>query len=150
MKNTKRILSLVLVLALILTPILMGISTATAISGPVGDVIFNYPYDNSTPPTALKDIDWDKVDHNLNDGILQGNEQAYTEERSELYNGYVTPDHVVLKDANISLYGYGQMGYLDYVFHESVFRSYGNSFIMNPTWMNFHTFPRQVIFSTAL
>ena len=71
MKNTKRILSLVLVLALILTPILMGISTATAISGPVGDVIFNYPYDNSTPPTALKDIDWDKVDHNLNDGIFR-------------------------------------------------------------------------------
>jgi len=137
----KRFLSLLLATILLTIAIPFGTTTQIAMaSGPVGDVIFNRPFNDLEPPLSISDIDWTKVDHNDDSHPHQGFEQAYTRARSEFHNGFATPDHVVLKDDMISFYGYGIEAYMDYVFTEDYAGSQGNSFILHPTRMSFHTF----------
>ncbi|MCL2882735.1 MAG: BspA family leucine-rich repeat surface protein, partial [Coriobacteriia bacterium] len=150
--------SFVLAGAMILS-VLGGASLKTAqASGPVGDVIFNYPYSPQpqTSPTSVTSIDWNHVvDHNDPSVIggsgagnvpLQAYEQAYTEEASAYYNGKATPDHVVLSNdptagGAIAFYGYGRAPYMDYVFSSTDdAASQGLSFTMRPSYMDFRSF----------
>ena len=104
--------------------------------GQFGDVIVNYPY-APTASAALNDVVWTHIKNHT------GYDQAYTDARSEEYNGKgaATPDHAVVKGNQISFYGYGEEPYLDYVFTENVYpASRGNAFIMRPVWMNYHSF----------
>ena len=125
------VLSAVILLAMI--PAVGRLKTAAA-DGPVGDVIFNYPYNTLQNP-VVDDVIWTNTkDH-------PGYEQAYTQAESARYNGTAAPDHVVLKDNWISFYGYGVPAYMDYVFTEGVYPvTRGNAFIMRPVWMNYHSF----------
>ena len=138
----KRALNLALALVMI-----CGVLGSTApqnaqASGPVGDVISNYPYNPATGATTLGDLSYDKVDHNDVSAAFQGYEQAYTQAESAKWNGGVaTPDHVVLSGSKISFYGYGIMPYMDYVFAPlAAATSSGNSFTLVPDNMNFHSF----------
>ncbi|MCL1905918.1 MAG: hypothetical protein FWG06_02800, partial [Clostridiales bacterium] len=129
-------LTLLLTLAAGSLPVLVS-----ADGEPVGDVIFNYPYNGLEPPTTVENIFWNyRVDHNS--GLFGGYEQAYTEERSfDENDGEATPDHVVPKDSRLSFYGYGIRSYMDYVFTEGDYQDIrGASFIMRPSDMWFHTF----------
>jgi len=113
-------------------------------SQPVGDVIFNYPYNPAGPSATLADYPYYKVDHN-GDGSLpgefQGYERAYTPEISAQYNGVATPDHLVLAGDKLLFYGHDMSAFMDYLFvpADMVTSSSGNSFVLAPDHMNFHT-----------
>ena len=112
--------------------------TAAADGGPVGDVIFNEPISTPQPYTGAGDLNWDIVDHSGYDG-------AYTQSApgrkgtSELYNGFETPDHVVLQGDDIRFFGYESPAYVDSVFTD-LFDVRGVSFILRPVNMDFHSF----------
>ena len=110
-------------------------------SQPVGDVIYNYPYNPASPPTGIADYPYVMVDHN-GLGVYDGYELAYTPDISAYYNGTATPDHVVIDGSTINFYGYGVMPYMDYYFvpADLVTASAGNSFNLIPANMNFHSF----------
>jgi len=131
-------------IAIILPAFLINVSAG---GEPAGDVIFNYPYDQTSPPVNLEDsIAWTKYDHNSGQG---GYDNAYTEATSLALNGVGTPDHAVFVNNvsgkiesgfndSITFYGYGVEPYMDYVFTD-LGPSRGNSFILRPVWMNFHS-----------
>ena len=124
----------------------------------MGDVIFNYPYDVSVPPTSVDGVAWGhEMIHSFYDlaytdrsgdyaapNLLRPEEIAaylYEYGVSGYFNGAPTPDHVV-KDGNVlKFFGYGIEPNMDYLFTGDVYaRSYGNSFILQPVNMNFHSF----------
>ncbi|MCL2881831.1 MAG: BspA family leucine-rich repeat surface protein, partial [Coriobacteriia bacterium] len=144
----KRALSLAIALVVICEVLGSAPPQTAQASGPVGDVISNYPYNPATNATTIDELAYNKVDHNdasvlQADGRpLQGYEQAYTQAESAKWNGGVaTPDHVVLSGSKISFYGYGIMPYMDYVFAPAeAATSSGSSFTLIPDNMNFHSF----------
>ena len=122
-----------LALALVALTMLLTLP-ASADGSPIGDVIINYPYNTTEPPTGAGDTIWDGKDH-------PGYDQAYMPQTSAQHNGTATEEHVVVKDDSISFFGYQTHGYMDYVFSENIYKaSYGNSFVMRPITMNFHSF----------
>ena len=140
-----------ILMALVLLPggFITPARVAQADPGPLADVIFNYPFDVSTPPHNIEEaFDWTVFDHA--DGEHGGYDYAYTQSGSASLNGVATPSHVVFMNNvsgkiepglnnSIAFYGYAQPPFMDYVFADNG-PSTGNAFIMRPLWMNFHTF----------
>ena len=149
-RKAGKILPLLIAVLLAISYMPVGfIRPAGAGGGPVGDVIFNDPYDPSTPPVNIEGgIPWAVSDHRS--GENGGYEQAYTQDLSGFYNGVATPGHVVFVNGatgriveglndSIAFYGYGKEPYMDYVFAD-IGPTSGNAFIMRPVWMNYHSF----------
>ena len=149
--KTRRIVGVMLVVCMVPGIMLSGLATsvASADGGPVGDIIFNYPFDTSRPPGNIEDsINWTAHDHNS--GQYGGYDQAYTKSISQAYNGIATPNHVVFVNSvsgkieeglnnSVAFYGYGIQPYMDYVFADEG-PTIGNAFFMRPVWMDFHSF----------
>ena len=143
------LLSILAVLVLLPGSLFAPAQVAQADSTPVGDVIFNYPFDVSKPPQNIEEaFDWTVFDHA--DGEHGGYDIAYTQSGSASMNGVATPSHVVFVNSvsgkiepglnnSIAFYGYAMPPYMDYVFADRG-PTTGSAFIMRPLWMNFHTF----------
>jgi len=128
-----RALALVMALVMALSAFNAGQITVRALDPPPPGIITNYPF-NPDAPTGPADGPWtQKVDH-------PGYDTAYTQDRSQTYNGAATPDHVVLNNRDVSFYGYYSQPYMDYVFTDEYSDVYGAAFIMRPLIMNFHSF----------
>ena len=160
-KLSSKLIALVLVMTTLLGTFGVNISNMkdTYASGPVGDVIYNYPYTSPTGPSTPEQIPWNKGW----DSILshKGFDRAYTNHdtgnyqnltpaeidkakfadgTSGYYNGFVTDEHVVINNGSVSFYGYQIPQYMDYVFTDRISAVKQISFNMNPLNMVFHTF----------
>jgi len=157
-------------LALPVAPAFAGIMP---LGGPLGTVITNDPaFDPNVPAATPGTMTWTAVqDHpgydiaytnsagNINSynsaspySPMEIASYGYPTGTSGYYNGAPTPNHVVIKDGTVSLYGYGVQAYTDYIFTTAYHNNfYGISFDLTPLNMHFHSFHESVfLFNGAI
>ena len=160
-KLSSRLIALALVMTTLLGMLGVNIFNMedTYASGPVGDVIFNYPYTHPTGSLTAEQVPWNMGWDSISNH--KGFDRAYTGAASTdfenltpkeiaiamhptgtsgYYNGFVTDEHVVINNGSVSFYGYQIPQYMDYVFTDQISAVKQISFSMNPLNMVFHTF----------
>ena len=158
--NNKRIpyVSRVIVALLLVISMLIGVISTMehpmerAYAASVPQVINNYPtsIDMSkavvSTKIALDQMNWTKKNyHSFYDntkGIsppVGAKAQAYTAATSKTYNGYSTPDHLVLAKDRLRFLGYGAYNNLDLLYTDAYSSFETLDFTFKPKQIKFHT-----------